>query len=140
MALKSKHLWLWVMVLTVVFLRVERSGAQHMNAKDSPCEPSTVTSDLYACLDHARQNQDAALNAYYRRVQTVVKGDELTKLRAAQRLWVQFRNANCDAEHEMYSVGTAGPVVKVACLEAMTRHRVAELKDMYEWRIDKFGP
>ncbi len=136
--LKNKRLLPGVMVLVAVLLPAARSGAQHMNAKDSPCSTSAATSDLYGCFDNAMQKQDAALNAYYRRVKSVVKDDELTKLERAQRLWIQFRDANCDAEYELYGSGTAGPVVKQACLEAMTRYRVAELKDMYEWRLIKW--
>jgi uncharacterized protein YecT (DUF1311 family) len=75
----------------------------------------------------------------YQRIQTVVADDELSKLKEAQRLWVQFRDANCSAEHELYEGGSAASMVKLACLEAMTRHRTEELKVMYDWRLEKLG-
>ena len=70
---------------------------------------------------------------------TVVDGDELVKLKSAQRLWLQFRDVNCDAEHELYAGGSAAPMVQLACQEAMTRHRTEELSVMYGWRLEKWG-
>jgi uncharacterized protein YecT (DUF1311 family) len=75
----------------------------------------------------------------YQRALTVVGGDELTRLKTAQRLWIQYRDANCEAEREMYSGGSAASMVRLACLEAMTRHRTEELRTMYGWRLEKFG-
>jgi uncharacterized protein YecT (DUF1311 family) len=112
--------------------------AQHMNAKDAPCRDSVVTSDMAECFSSALEKSDKELNRFYQRVQTVVVGEELLKLKATQRLWVQFRDSNCDAEYELYSGDSAGPVVKLACLEAVTRHRTEELKVMYRWRLEKF--
>ena len=113
--------------------------AQHMNAKDGPCREPSTTADAYDCFFAASKKADTELNKFYRRVQTVVDGDELVKLREAQRLWIQFRDANCSAEHELYEGGSAGPMVKVACLEAVTRHRTEELQVMYGWRLEKWG-
>jgi uncharacterized protein YecT (DUF1311 family) len=66
-----------------------------------------------------------------------VSGDELVKLKEAQQLWIEFRIANCSAENELYRGGSAAPVVKLACLEAVTRHRTEELNVMYRWRLEK---
>jgi uncharacterized protein YecT (DUF1311 family) len=99
----------------------------------------SITADAYDCFFAASKKADTELNKFYRRVQTVVDGDELVKLREAQRLWIQFRDANCSAEHEPYEGGSAGPMVKVACLEAVTRHRTEELQVMYGWRLEKWG-
>jgi uncharacterized protein YecT (DUF1311 family) len=114
------------------------SFAQHMNAKDGPCQ------ELYgakqtACFYEASKKSDAEMNQLYQRVQTVVDGDELVKLKAAQRLWIQFRDANCSAEYELYFGGSAAPMVKLACIEAVTRHREEELRVMYGWRLEKWS-
>lgn len=110
-----------------------------MNAKDAPCQTPSTTADETACFNHAFEKADAELNQYYRRLETNEAGDDLTNLKAAQRLWVKFRDSNCKAEHDLYEGGSAGPTVKLACLEAMTRHRTEELKTMYGWRLEKFG-
>ncbi len=111
--------------------------AQHMNAKDGPCQGPSSGAEETDCLASALKKSDSQLNQTYLRVQSVVDGDELLKLRVAQRLWMQFRDANCEAEHELYSGGSAASMVKLACLEAVTRQRTEELKIMYGWRLEK---
>ena len=112
--------------------------AQHMNATDGPCQtPSSGATETY-CFASALKKSDSDLNQLYRRVQSVVNGDELVKLKTAQRLWIQFRDANCEAEQELYSGGSAASMVKLACLESVTRHRTDELKVMYGWTLEKW--
>ena len=113
--------------------------AQHMNAKDGPCQRPSTGAGATACFADALKKSDSQLNQVYRRVQRVVDGDELVKLKEAQRLWMRYRDANCEAEHEFYSEGSAASIVKLACLEAVIRHRTEELKVMYGWRLEKFG-
>ena len=110
-----------------------------MNAKDAPCQGPSTTADEAGCFSAAYVKADAELNQYYRRVQTVEAGDDLTNLKNTQRLWIQFRDSNCKAEYDLYEGGSAGPIVKLACLEAMTRHRTEELQTMYGWRLEKWG-
>jgi len=112
--------------------------AQHMNATDGPCQSPSSNADKTACFASALKRSDSELNQLYVRVQGVVDGDELVKLKSAQRLWIQFRDENCDAEHELYLGGSAAPMIKLACLEAVTRHRTEELKVMYGWRLEKW--
>lgn len=125
--------------VVVIMIGPKLVHAQHMNAPDGPCRNVVTTVEMANCFSAALEKSDAGLNKLYQRVQTVVDGDELTKLKAAQRLWMQFRDANCDAEYELYGGGTAGPVAKLACLEAVTRHRTEELQVMYGWRLEKWG-
>jgi uncharacterized protein YecT (DUF1311 family) len=100
--------------------------SQHMNAKDGPCQGPSSGAEETACFAEALNKSDLKLNQMYQRAQSVVVGDELVKLKTAQRLWIQFRDANCEAEHELYSGGSAASIVKLACLEAVTRHRTED--------------
>jgi uncharacterized protein YecT (DUF1311 family) len=110
-----------------------------MNAKDGPCQTTLSGVIETNCFASAFKKSDTDLNQLYRRVQSVVDGDALAKLTAAQRFWIQFRDANCGAEQELYSGGSASSMVKLACLEAVTRHRTEELKVMYGWRLEKWN-
>jgi uncharacterized protein YecT (DUF1311 family) len=110
-----------------------------MNAKGGPCQGPSTGAEETACFSDALKKSDVELNKMYKRVESVLDGSELVKLRTAQRIWLQFRDANCEAEHELYSGGSAAPIVKLACLEAMTRHRTEELQVMYGWRLEKWG-
>lgn len=111
--------------------------SQHMNAKDSPCNADMTTPDLVGCLWAKWRSEDEELNVYYKRVSAHLRDNELTDLRNAEKSWMVFRDMNCKAEKSLYDGGTAvGPAYN-ACMEAVTRHRLAELKTMYDWRINK---
>jgi uncharacterized protein YecT (DUF1311 family) len=82
----------------------------------------------------AWKTADADLNRVYTQSRKGLEGADLQRLIAAQRLWVQFRDANCDAAYGLYGGGSAGPMVRAACLEKDTRERVKELNIMYAER------
>ncbi|HWB96424.1 MAG TPA: lysozyme inhibitor LprI family protein [Bryobacteraceae bacterium] len=102
-----------------------------MNEKDSPCASVVVTADLVQCLAKARDAADAQLNAVYKTVRGKLDAAEVQQLLTAQRLWIQYRDANCSAERDLYGGGTATGPAYLACLEAMTRARAKELKVTY---------
>ncbi len=115
-----------------------RAGyAQHMNAADSPCQNAGSNADETSCFIDSSKKMDIELNHVYGVVLTIVNGEESRELKSTQRLWIQFRNSNCSAEQRLYLGGSAAQTVYYACLEAMTRHRIAELKTMYGWRVEK---
>jgi uncharacterized protein YecT (DUF1311 family) len=114
-------------------------SAQHTNAKDGPCQEAGSGAETTACFYHAYEKSDAELNQLYRRVLTVVDRENLANLQNVQRLWIRFRDANCSAEYDLYTGGSAAPMVKYACLEAVTRHRTEELNVMYGWRLEKWS-
>jgi len=127
----------WLMFVLCVAGFSTTLYSQHMNADDVPCNNHATTVDFSNCLWKAWKTVDRELNAYYQVVSTHVKGGEFEKLRDAERAWIAFRDLNCDAEKELYDGGTAQGPVYNACMEAMTRHRLQELKTMYEWRVTK---
>jgi uncharacterized protein YecT (DUF1311 family) len=106
-----------------------------MNEPDSPCAKTVVTVDLAACLEKARASADAELNRLYADVRKRLEEDERKQLVAAQRLWVQYRDANCAAEKGLYGNGTGSGPAYLACLEAMTRARTKELQVTYKVRL-----
>jgi uncharacterized protein YecT (DUF1311 family) len=136
--MKTRRYRVPLLLTSIMALATVSCYAQHMNAKDSPCQNLSSNADETACLAAALSHADSELNQLYRRVLTVVAGDQLMKLKVAQRFWVQFRDANCEAEHDLYAGGSAAPMVKLSCLEAVTRHRTQELQVMYGWRLEKW--
>ena len=105
--------------------------AQHMNEKDSPCAGISVTIELGRCLAQARDVADAQLNAAYKQLRGKLDAADGQRLLAAQRIWIQYRDANCTAERELYGGQTASGPAYLACLEAMTRARTKELAVTY---------
>jgi uncharacterized protein YecT (DUF1311 family) len=106
-----------------------------MNEKDSPCAKVVVTVDLANCLAKARDAADTQLNAIYEQLRGKLDSAHGQRLLAAERLWIQYRDANCRAERDLYEGGTAAQPVYLACLEAMTRARTRELAVTYAVRL-----
>jgi uncharacterized protein YecT (DUF1311 family) len=95
------------------------------------CERRFVTADLSRCLLIAKDSADAKLNAAYNKIHDKLERADAQRLSAADRLWTQYRAANCSAERELYAGGAASAPAHLACLEAMTRARTKELEIMY---------
>jgi uncharacterized protein YecT (DUF1311 family) len=128
-----------VVLAVLLFTLLNQASAQHMNAKDAPCQSVGPSSEETRCFIEEAQKADRELNLLYNRVRQVLSSTEQGQLQAAQRLWIQFRDANCAAERDLYRGGSAGPMVYEACLGADTRQRTAELNVMYGWRLEKFA-
>jgi uncharacterized protein YecT (DUF1311 family) len=109
--------------------------AQHMNETDSPCAGVVVTVELANCLARARDAADAKLNVAYKQLRAKLDAADGQRLVATQRLWIQYRDANCAAERELYDGGTAASPAYLACLEAMTRARTKELAVTYAVKL-----
>jgi uncharacterized protein YecT (DUF1311 family) len=111
--------------------------AQHMNASPNPCQSVGPNSSETACFLAASKAADLDLNNYYGTLRAHLDRESFRSLQVAQRLWVQFRDANCAAEYTLYEGGSAGPTVRAACMEAVTQERTKELKIMYGWTLEK---
>jgi uncharacterized protein YecT (DUF1311 family) len=125
-----------LVAVTIFLTSAGEVSAQHMNAKDAPCQTGP-NSEETRCFFNEAQAADRELNLVYNKIRKILSPTDQSKLQTAQRLWVQFRDANCAAERELYDGGSAAPMVYQACLGADTRQRTAELNVMYGWRLEK---
>jgi uncharacterized protein YecT (DUF1311 family) len=125
-------------LITAVVIAVP-APAQHMNEKDSPCASIDGTADLVGCLSKAQTSADAKLNAFYKKVLETLhnRPGDVGRLRDAERLWLQYREANCAAERDLFGGGSGGPPAYLSCMEAMTGERTEELQTMYGWLVNK---
>jgi uncharacterized protein YecT (DUF1311 family) len=108
-----------------------------MNAKGAPCDKPFSGAEESACWLREWKAADAESTSYYKLVEAKIEAEDFAKLKVAERLWVQFLDANCMAEQSLYECGSAFGMVGSACLAAMTRQRTGELKVMYAWRLEK---
>src|SRR5258708_32017859 len=87
------------------------SMAQHMNAPDGPCRNAgSSTVQESQCFSAAYQDADKKLNDVYRQVLKTLAPEDQKSLQAAESLWIQFRDANCEVEHGLYKGGSAAPM------------------------------
>jgi len=93
-----------------------------------------TTAETTACLYARYKTEDASLNAIYQRALKSAaehSPKDLANLRDAQRKWVAYRDAACEAEYSLWGLGTGGPSAREACLLRVTRSRIEDLKSAY---------
>ena len=124
------------LLLLAIFVCYDSDAkAQHMNFAGAPCRNVSITVAMENCFDQAYKTADSTLNQKYSQISKVLQPDDLQRLKAAQRLWIQFRDATCTAESHLYNGGTASAPAYSACLEEVTRQRAADLETIYGWVI-----
>ena len=107
-----------------------------MNAAGAPCQKTSgVTIALDNCFARTYKAADDQLNQLYKQIRQVLKPDQQQQPLAAQRLWLQLRDATCKAESDLYKGGDAESPAYSACLEEETRQRTADLKTSYGWVV-----
>ena len=111
------------------------SRAQHMNEPDSPCAGPSSTAELVGCLAKAFEASDGKLNSVYQTIRKKLDGEDANRLVETQRIWIKYRDANCEAERALYEGGTAARPAYLGCMEAMTRARTKELQVTYTVRL-----
>ncbi len=95
---------------------------------------TTVSSSLCGSTAHAAA--DAVLNATYQAIVSRLAGpgdtETLARLKAAQRAWLPFRDAQCELEAAENLGGTGEGVIFNSCMYQQTKDRVKALKDQFE--------
>ena len=89
------------------------------------CDSATTQVELNECTAQAYQAADKELNDAYQVLVGKLSNNaaSLEKLRAAQRAWIGFRDAECAFESSAVEGGSAQPMVRNSCLEALTETR-----------------
>jgi uncharacterized protein YecT (DUF1311 family) len=109
----------WIVVLLVV--AADRAWA----AEAESCDGSTY--EMVECLKAKTATLDARLNkAYQQALKQASSRQQASKLRAAQRLWLQFREANC--QYYDAGEGTIARIDAGECMRSMTEARAKELE------------
>jgi uncharacterized protein YecT (DUF1311 family) len=91
-----------------------------------PCGEKTSTLAVVECVQAKTNAADQRLNAAYKALQARIDAAQRQPLLAAQRLWVQYRDANCG----FYGTqgGSIRQVKAAECIRSMTEDRARELE------------
>jgi uncharacterized protein YecT (DUF1311 family) len=111
----------------LIVLAATAALAPAAHAGDKPDCDSGRTPDIVVCVNIETAQWDKRMNAAY---QKALKEDEPKRqeqLRTAQRLWIQFRDANC-LYFDM-GEGTIARIDAAECMRNMTEARAHELED-----------
>jgi uncharacterized protein YecT (DUF1311 family) len=127
------------MVLTMPFAAMGGTDISATCYKD--CEAQTHSNPEYkACLARAADKADAALNQAYKVMQDKIRAaakemgqpadTHLEDLKASQKYWINFRDANCTLEDNLAFGGTAMGGNYSACLCALSYERINDFDRM----------
>jgi len=91
-----------------------------------PCGEKTSTLAVVECVQAKTTRADQRLNVAYKALQGRIDAAQRQPLLAAQRLWVQYRDANC----AFYGTqdGSIRQVQAAECIRSMTEDRARELE------------
>jgi uncharacterized protein YecT (DUF1311 family) len=89
---------------------------------------------MSVCLSKILKRVDAELNTTYAKALESVRqseGHDVENLKHAERKWVDYRDAHCKAEYELWGGGSGGPNAQAMCIIRLTKLRTADLKRSY---------
>ncbi len=116
--------WLLALAGVLLFATVTLAEDEKKDIPDPQCDGGTF--DMVKCLDDATAKWDKRLNEAYRETFQEGPREQRAQLRKAQRLWLQFRDANC--EYYGLSEGSIAHVLAATCRFDMTKARAKELE------------
>lgn len=111
----------------------QSSADDEYSARYSKCMDASggVTVNMLNCIADEMVVQDARLNTAYSDARSELSEERREALLAAQRLWINYRDANCN----FYATagGTLAQVVSNECFLRETTQRATELENMLGW-------
>jgi uncharacterized protein YecT (DUF1311 family) len=96
-------------------------------ARDPASCDGVSTPEIVDCVNSKTAQWDKRMNAAYRKALKQDEPKRQEQLRAAQRLWIQFRDANC-LYFDM-GEGTIARIDAAQCMQNMTEARARELEE-----------
>jgi uncharacterized protein YecT (DUF1311 family) len=127
----------------VVVLALLALGAHPAGAADVDCSDAQTTVEMNFCSEKEFDAADKNLNAQYEKALAYIAESNLDKpydpkswteaMRAAQRAWLTYRDADCKGLMPMeWSGGTGSSSAVMGCMTEKTIARTKDLKERYE--------
>jgi len=111
-------------VLSISLISIAQAFAGDQGDPDADCGVSTY--EMVDCLNAKAAQWDKRMGIAYQRSLKAGGDKQRNQLRAAQRLWIQYRDANC--LYYALGEGTISRVEAADCLFRMTKSRAEELE------------
>lgn len=106
-------------------------SAPQLSASFAACMDKSggVTAEMHACISAEHTRQDQQLNRNYQALIAEIPPARKKQLQSAQRLWLQYRDANCHFYADPDG-GTMAGIAAADCVLQMTAGRARELADL----------
>ena len=97
------------------------------------CKNAMSTPEMNECAAIEQKAVEVKLNQVYRRVIDSLGANKDSaaakeKLVLAQRAWVKFREADCDAVYENWAGGTIRTIMYIGCMRQHAEQRIKDLE------------
>ena len=111
-----------------------------VHAQPPACNPDGSQSEMNQCAFDDLRKADAELNAAYRQALASMKDDAIARerLQAAQRLWIQLRDADlaaqfplAEGQNAQLEYGSIYPLEYASAKTELTRQRTAYLRGQF---------
>ena len=129
-------------IAALVISAASASVAFAQSEPEVDCDSPMTQADMNFCAASDYETADEELNTEYQSVRKVLaeresSADEdgegaVKALLAAQRAWIAYRDANCEAVGFQARGGTMEPLLVSSCLADMSRKRTEELRSLSE--------
>jgi uncharacterized protein YecT (DUF1311 family) len=96
------------------------------------CEDKKTTVDTIDCLTTEFKKAGVELNRLYQVKIKKLSQADAARLRKAQRAWIGYRDAHCEAEAALYEGGSIAPVIQGSCRLKLTQLRTKEIEAAYQ--------
>lgn len=91
-------------------------------------EDGTTTIGMTRCMARETAWWDGQLNVHYASLEETLAPELFATLRDAQRSWIDYRDASCGFEYELWSEGTIRSTVFAGCMMKLTAQRAQALE------------
>lgn len=126
--------------LPLLMLLAGCSDAEEAAAADD-CSNALTTMEINTCAAAQQEQTEAQLNAVYQQLmERLAEPDGLDdpasvqqQVRTAQRLWIDFRKADCDAQFALYAGGSIRTAVYLGCMQTRAAQRITELESYFPY-------
>jgi uncharacterized protein YecT (DUF1311 family) len=115
------------MVIAIMCMAVLWTQPLQAEPKEENCEDRKSTADIVECLAIQAAVWERRLNAAYQKLMDDLPARRRDRLRSAQQIWLQFRDANC-----AYFASRDGTIARVdagLCLLRLNAGRAIELEE-----------
>ena len=125
---------------SVVLLAIVAGQANGtMLAGSDPCLNAANQRELTECVGREYMKADEKLNDIYKSLLTSLDREHQLKLKAAQRAWITFRDAECDLQASEALHGSMEKQLRYTCLQEVTTARIKDLNALRDTLKDYMG-
>ena len=96
------------------------------------CSKAQTQMALTECAGSAFEKSDAQLNKVYKEAMSRLKSspDKAKLLKASEKAWISFRDAQCRFISSAVEGGSAQPMIQADCANDLTKARTKALSDL----------